>query len=130
MPGEADREAEALEEYIAIYSRLTNGHGTGADALFRAELAYQRGDLPDAEILAYKAAFLAESKQQSVVQLGAAILLAHIALHKADTAGWERAHASMERAASLTDRTHSHPGAFGYCPGCHSKRISGPDRYR
>ena len=101
LPGEADREAEALEEYIAIYSRLTNGHGTGADALFRAELAYQRGDLPDAEILAYKAAFLAESKQQSVVQLGAAILLAHIALHKADTAGWERAHASMERAASF-----------------------------
>lgn len=101
LHGEADREAEALEEYIAIYSRLTNGHGTGADALFRAELAYQRGDLPDAEILAYKAAFLAESKQQSVVQLGAAILLAHIALHKADTAGWERAHASMERAASF-----------------------------
>lgn len=101
LPGEADSEADALEEYIAIYSRLTNGHGTGADALFRAELAYQRGDLPDAEILAYKAAFLAESKQQSVVQLGAAILLAHIALHKADTAGWERAHASMERAASF-----------------------------
>ena len=101
LPGEADREAEALEEYIAIYSRLTNGHGTGADALFRAELTYQRGDLPDAEILAYKAAFLAESKQQSVVQQGAAILLAHIALHKADTAGWERALASMERAASF-----------------------------
>ncbi|MGI6435276.1 MAG: LuxR C-terminal-related transcriptional regulator [Syntrophomonadaceae bacterium] len=100
-PGEAAREAEALERYIAIYSRLTNGHGSGADVLFRAELAYQRGNLSDAEILAYKAAFLAESKQQSVVLLGAAILLAHIALHKADTAGWERAIASMERAASF-----------------------------
>ncbi|MDD2503383.1 MAG: LuxR C-terminal-related transcriptional regulator [Clostridia bacterium] len=100
-PGEADREAEALEEYIAIYSRLTNGHGSGTDALFRAELAYQRGDLNDAEILAYKASFFAESKQQSVVQLGAAILLAHIALHKADIAGWQRAINSMERAASF-----------------------------
>jgi LuxR family maltose regulon positive regulatory protein len=100
-PGEADREAEALEKYIAIYSRLTNGHGSGADALFRAELAYQRGDLSDAEILAYKAAFIAESKQQSVVQLGASILLAHIALHKSDTAGWQRAIDSMERAASF-----------------------------
>jgi LuxR family maltose regulon positive regulatory protein len=100
-PGEADREADALEEYITIYSRLTNGHGSGADALFRAELAYQRGNLSDAEILAYKAAFLAESKQQSVVLLGAAILLAHVALHKADTVGWERAIASMERAASF-----------------------------
>jgi LuxR family maltose regulon positive regulatory protein len=100
-PGEADREGDALEEYITIYSRLTNGHGSGADALFRAELAYQRGNLSDAEILAYKAAFLAESKQQSVVLLGAAILLAHVALHKADTVGWERAIASMERAASF-----------------------------
>ena len=100
-PGEADREAEALEKYIAIYSRLTNGHGSGADVLFRAELAYQRGDLSDAEILAYKAAFVAESKQQSVVQLGASILLAHVALHKSDTAGWQRALASMERAAAF-----------------------------
>ena len=100
-PGEADREADALEDYIAIYSRLTNGHGSGADALFRAELTYQRGNLSDAEILAYKAAFLAESKQQSVVLLGAAILLAHVALHKADTIGWERAIASMERAVSF-----------------------------
>ncbi|HOJ12241.1 MAG TPA: LuxR C-terminal-related transcriptional regulator, partial [Clostridiales bacterium] len=100
-PGEADCEAKALEKYIAIYSRLTNGHGSGTDALFRAELAYQRGDLNDAEILAYKASFFAESKQQSVVQLGAAILLAHIALHKADIAGWQRAINSMERAASF-----------------------------
>lgn len=100
-PGEADRQAGALEQYIAIYSRLTNGHGSGADVLLRAELAYQRGELNDAEILAYKASFFAEGKQQSVVQLGAAILLAHIALHKADTDGWQRAIASMERAASF-----------------------------
>lgn len=100
-PGEADDEADALEDYINIYSRLTNGHGSGADVLFRAELAYQRGNLSDGEILAYKAAFLAESKQQSVVLLGAAILLAHIALHKVDIVGWEGAMASMERAASF-----------------------------
>ncbi len=100
-PGEADDEADALEEYINIYSRLTNGHGSGADVLFRAELTYQRGNLNDAEILAYKAAFIAESKQQSVVLLGASILLAHVALHKSDVIGCERAMASMERAASF-----------------------------
>ena len=100
-PGEADREADALESYINIYSRLTNGHGSGADVLYRAELTYQRGNLSDAEILAYKAAFIAESKQQSVVLLGAAILLAHVALHKDDIVGCERAMTSMERAASF-----------------------------
>ncbi|WP_347488242.1 LuxR C-terminal-related transcriptional regulator [Desulfoscipio sp. XC116] len=99
-PGEADRKADALEEYVALYARLTNGHGSGADVLYRAELAYHRGNLNEAEILAYKAAFLAESKQQSIVQLGASLQLAQIALHRADTASWQRAISSMERAAS------------------------------
>ena len=101
QPGEADREADALEEYMALYSKLTNGHGYGADVLFRAELAYHRGNLNDSEILAYKAVYFAESKQQSIVQLGATMLLAEIALHKADTAGWQNAISSMERAASF-----------------------------
>jgi len=101
VPGETKREAEELEEYIGLYSQLTGGHGSGADVLFRAELAYHRGNLSEAEILAYKAAFIAESRQQSIVLLGATIQLAEIALHKADTAGWQNAISSMERAASF-----------------------------
>ncbi|HPA54061.1 MAG TPA: LuxR C-terminal-related transcriptional regulator [Bacillota bacterium] len=104
VPGEVDREAEELEEYIGLYSQLTGGHGSGADVLFRAELAYHRGNLSEAEILAYKAAFLAESRQQSIVLLGSTIQLAEIALHKADTAGWQNAISSMERAASFTSQ--------------------------
>lgn len=100
VPGEADIEAEALEQYIELYSRLTNGHGSGADVLYRAELAYHRGNIDEAEILAYKAVFLAESSRQSIVQLGATLQLAEIMLHKADTAGWQHAIALMERAAS------------------------------
>lgn len=99
--GRAEEEASELEEYIAIYSRLTNGHGSGADVLFRAELAYHCGDIGDAEILAYKAIFLAESNKQNVVQLGATLYLAHIALNKMDIQGWERAINSMERTASF-----------------------------
>jgi LuxR family maltose regulon positive regulatory protein len=98
--GAADREADALGEFIAVYSSLTNGHGSGADALFRAELAYLRGDMAGAEICAYKAAFLAESKRQSIVQLGAAVMLADIAVLRADTPAWQNAIASMEYAAS------------------------------
>ena len=105
-PGEADREADALEKYIALYAKMTNGHGIGADVLFRAELAYQRGDLTDAEVLSYKAAFLAESRQQSIVQLGAATQLAGIALHKADMSGWQNAVRSMEQAASYPQQNN------------------------
>lgn len=99
-PGKADAEAEALEEYVRLYSKLTNGGGSGADVMFRTELAYHRGNLGDAEILAYKAVFLAESKEQSIVQLGATLQLAEVSLHRADTAGWKHAISSMEKAAS------------------------------
>mgnify|MGYP000961835226 FL=1 len=99
--GQADREADLFEEYITLYAKLTGGHGSGADALFRAELAYNRGNLGDAEIFAYKAAYFAECNQQSMVLLGAAMRLAEIALHKADAVGWQRAIDSMERATSF-----------------------------
>lgn len=102
--GEAEREADAFDAFIALYSRLVGGHGSGADALFRAEIAHLRGDLADAERLAHKAAFLAESKGQSIVQLGAAMTLANIALVKADTAGWQASVSLMERAASQAGR--------------------------
>lgn len=104
-PGEADRKADELEEYLALYAPLTGGHGSGADVLFRAELAFQRGEIGEAEILSYKAVFLAESNGQNIVHLGATALLAQIALHKADTAGWQRAIGSMERAAPGTQDT-------------------------
>lgn len=102
--GKAEREAADFEAFVALYSRLTNGHGSGADVLFRAELAHLRGDLAGAEILAHKAAFLAERKGQSIVQLGAAMTLANIALMKADTVGWQGSVSLMERAASHTGR--------------------------
>ncbi len=100
-PGEAENEADALDRYLAVYTRLTNGHGSGGGALFRAWLAYSRGDLSEAEILSYKAAYQAESNKQGIVLLGTAYLLAEIALYKADTAGWGNAVGSFERAASF-----------------------------
>ncbi len=98
--GRAESEAARFEEFIALYSWLTGGHGSGADALFRAELAHLRGDLAGAEILAHKAAFQAESHGQGIVQLGAALTLANVALVKADTAGWQAAVSLMERASA------------------------------
>lgn len=100
-PGEADREADALEEFIALYSNLTGGHGSGADALFCAELAHYRGDLRQAEVLAYKAIFLAETNRQSIVQLGATMHLCEIAVEKSSFEDWQNALNSMEHAASF-----------------------------
>jgi len=98
--GAADEEADMLEKFIRIYSRLTGGHGAGADALFRAELAFFRCETAKAEIFAYKAIFLAENKQQKIVQIGAARILASIALLKSDSDGWLRAVNAVEHAVS------------------------------
>ncbi|MPM03541.1 HTH-type transcriptional regulator MalT [bioreactor metagenome] len=105
-PGEADREADQLEKFIALYSRLTGGHGAGADLLFRAELAHYRGDLNEAKVLAYKACHIAGKKQQCAVQLGAALHLAEIAVEKSDAAGWQSAIDSMEKAATTQGQTY------------------------
>ena len=98
--GAADQEADLLEEYINIYACLTGGHGNGADALFRAEIAFLRGETSKAEIFAHKAAFIAGNRRQKIIQIGAARLLATIALLKADADGWQKALNSIERVAS------------------------------
>jgi len=98
--GNADREADMLEDFITVYSELTGGHGKGADALFRAELAYLRCDTANAEIFAHKAVFLAESKEQKIIQIGVARLLAEIALLRADAEGWQNAVNAIEHATS------------------------------
>jgi LuxR family maltose regulon positive regulatory protein len=89
--GAAEREAAELEEYFALYARLTGGHGSGADILFRAEYAYYAGNTQEAEILAYKAAFVAQSKRQTIIQLASTFYLAWIATMKGDSAGWRNA---------------------------------------
>ncbi len=99
-PGDADKEAEDLEGYISLYSKLTNGHGSGADVLFRSQLALYRGSINECEILSYKAVFLSENNKQSIVQLGAALCLAQIALLQSNAEGWQNSISSMERAAS------------------------------
>lgn len=90
-PGEAEREAAALEEYYALYTRMTGGHGSGADILFRAEYAHYACSLNEAEILAYKAVFVAQSKKQTLIQKAATFHLAWIAMERGDSAGWRNA---------------------------------------
>jgi len=102
--GTADHEADMLEEFVRIYSPLTDGHGNGADSLFRAELAFLRCDTSHAEVLAHKAAFLAENKHQKIIQAGATKLLAEIALLKADADSWQRAINAIEHAASGSEQ--------------------------
>lgn len=100
IPEKADEEYKTFKKYVALISKITNGYGSGADILYHAVIAYHRGNINEAETQAYKAAYIAESKKQSIIQLGAALQLAQVALHKADTDRWHNSIKSMERAAS------------------------------
>jgi len=97
--GAADEEADLLEKFIGVYSELTGGHGVGAAALYRAELAFFRCETAQAEIFAYKAVTLSESKHQKIIHIGAVRLLAVISLLKSDFGGWQRIVNDVEHAA-------------------------------
>ena len=96
--GDADMVAEALDEFIEIYSSLTSGHGRGANISYRAQLAFFRCDMVSAEMLAYKASYLAKLSSQETVYLGATRILASIAIVKSDFDGWQSIVQSVENA--------------------------------
>jgi len=98
-PGSAEEEAEFLESFIKFYTRLTGGHGTGADVLFRAELTFFKGETEQAEIYAHKAAYLSEKTGQKIIHIGAVRLLAVIALLKSDLPGWQKIVDNFEQAS-------------------------------
>lgn len=93
----ADKTADILEQVMDDYTLLTGGHGSGADVLYRAELAAARGQVDMAEILTYKAAFLAEHAGQHSVRFGAALAFGRIAVAKADEKGLAHAQAYLEQ---------------------------------
>lgn len=88
-----------IEEMLKCYSPMCAGHGSGLDVLYWAEISYHTGDIAQAGILAYKAAYFSESAGQDSVRMGVFELLAHIAVHRADVDGWRRAMEGLQQAA-------------------------------
>ncbi len=98
--GEADREADALEEFISIYSKLTGGHGSGADVFYFARSLPISGGTWTRRKYLRISELSGREQPQSIIRLGTALKLAEIAVEKSDTEGLQRAIASMEQAAS------------------------------
>lgn len=79
-PGTADVTAQLLDEAESLWERMTGG-GQGTAALFRAKLAYYRGELQTAKALASGAYRLAEKFGQKIEQLTSAEVLGLLARH-------------------------------------------------
>lgn len=99
-PGKADETGELLRRYVALYSQCTGGGGIGADVLYQAELCYYRADIQKAELLCYKAAYLAEITGQDIIWMGALTQLAQIAIHRNEPENFRLALANMDKAVT------------------------------
>lgn len=102
--GKLDEELAQMDACMPIYYALTDGHGTGAEFIMRAEAHLMRGETEEAEILCHKAIFTADSKRQnSIVQCGL-FLLARISILLGDEAMLQNALSSLaERSRQNTE---------------------------
>lgn len=83
-----------LETALGAYSKLTDGHGSGADIVLKAEALYSRGELDSAEALCHKAILVGGAQMQDSVCIAADLTLARIAVCRGD---WKGLKAARER---------------------------------
>lgn len=84
--GKLENELKLMDECMPRYYALTGGHGNGAEFAMRAEAEFMRGRLEEAEKAAHRAAFEAQSKNQSSVYQCALFVLANVAVQHCDEA--------------------------------------------
>ena len=102
--GKLKEELTQMDESMPIYYALTEGHGSGAEIIMRAEAYLMEGELDEAEILCHKAMFVADSKRQNSIYQCGLFLLARIALMRGDKAMLHNALESLlERSRQNTD---------------------------
>ncbi|MDD2211645.1 MAG: LuxR C-terminal-related transcriptional regulator [Clostridia bacterium] len=100
-PGEADRTLTTIKDALAQYTRCVPDHVNGQTTIFEAELYYLRGEIDKAEVLAYKASYLAKNAGKDILLMDAARILAHIAIHNNDLTTWNNALDTLEQAVGM-----------------------------
>ena len=78
--GAADSENKEMKDCMPYYYRVSDGHGSGAEHCFEAELYYERGDFIRAEILNRTAISAARKKRQFSIILACEFLNARLAM--------------------------------------------------
>lgn len=83
VSGELEAEVKVIAE-LPSYYRLAGGHGSGGEYMMAAEWYYNIGDFDNAEIVAHKALYFAQSRRQVALVLCATFLQIRLALVKGD----------------------------------------------
>ncbi len=82
--GRLEASIQTMHEALPYYSKLTNGHGKGADAVIEAEKKFYTGAFDEVQIAVHKAIFLSKSEKQEDIRLCAAFLQARAAAYQGD----------------------------------------------
>lgn len=99
--GKMEETGEQLKKAMEVYNKVTNGHGNGAAELYQGEIAHNFGDFDKSDILAYKAAFLAQSTQNLTIIYAVALLLGYNEIFASDTEKLKSALEYLERKAQM-----------------------------
>jgi LuxR family maltose regulon positive regulatory protein len=81
-PADLNRFLQAIITIVPYISASMNGCSYGLDDLIRAELAYFKGDIPNAELLAHQALYKAQSRKQYEIETRAIFYLLRIHIYK------------------------------------------------
>jgi LuxR family maltose regulon positive regulatory protein len=94
--GKLDEELEQMDDCMPWYYKLSKNHGAGAELVMHAEAELYRGNLDQAEIIAYRSMFMADSKKQASIAICGAFILARFALFKGKKELVEEALSNLE----------------------------------
>ncbi|MGN0329518.1 MAG: LuxR C-terminal-related transcriptional regulator [Lachnospira sp.] len=127
--GALDVEMLTLEDCAPNYYRITNGHGKGFEALMKAEVLYNRGEIESAEILCHKAIYMADSRNQHSIYIAATYILALISIYHGANDAYKEYMNNMTRKLDSTDFVSSHMGKMvDLCKSLIFSNLGEPDK--
>lgn len=85
--GQLSHTVNKMKDCMEWYEKLTEGHGRGADVVMEAEWLLNQGEFDQAQILALRGIYLAETSGQISVQAAGMLVLARKTLLLGDYAG-------------------------------------------
>ncbi|MDR1276418.1 MAG: LuxR C-terminal-related transcriptional regulator [Candidatus Accumulibacter sp.] len=97
--GNLDGELADMETYAPYYTALARAHGSGGEALMRAEALLCRGEIEDAEIHAFEAESGALAHGQISILIGAELIFGRLAILRGDAKALAAALEEIEIAA-------------------------------
>ena len=80
--GGLEKLVKLVENEFWIYSHITNGSGSGFEFLMRSEFEFKKGNFEEAEMLAYKAVYKGQMRDQCDIILSASFVILRIALFR------------------------------------------------